>query len=99
MERPYPDNGGFYGMGCLREMGLRKSRHVGDFRTKSEFLNKEEGFRQPLRGHETILERGIVLRNTGGLRKPLEASDSAARDSLQPSTAPIPEEVNLAIIR
>ena len=24
MEKPYPDNGGFYGVGALREMGLRK---------------------------------------------------------------------------
>lgn len=70
MEKPYPENGGFYGVGSLREMGLRKSRHSGDWRTKSAFQNKEEEFSQPLKGSDTVLEKGITIRGAGGQRVP-----------------------------
>jgi len=51
-------------------MGLRKSRHSGDWRTKSSFQNKEEEFSQPLKGTDTVLEKGITIRGAGGLRVP-----------------------------
>jgi len=70
MEKPYPDNGGFYGVGSLREMGLRRSRHSGDWRSKSEFQNKEEEFVQPLKGTDTVLFKGTTIRGAGGLRIP-----------------------------
>ena len=101
MEKPYPDNGGFYGLGCLREAGLRRSRHTGDFRTKSEFLNKEEAYLQPLRGHETVLDRGLTIRSSGGSRKPSAAPDDVLNrgGNWQPSGIQQPSENNLAIIR
>ena len=101
MEKPYPDNGGFYGLGCLREAGLRKSRHTGDFRTKSEFINKEETFRQPLKGHETVLDRGLTIRSSGGSRKPSAAADDVLNrgGNWEPNNAKQTSESNLAIIR
>jgi hypothetical protein len=100
MEKPYPDNGGFYGLGCLREAGLRRSRHTGDFRTKSEFVNKEETFRQPLKGHETVLDRGLTIRSSGGTRRPSGAPDDANGDGLwEPSKAQQSAESNIFIIR
>ena len=101
MEKPYPDNGGFYGLGCLREAGLRRSRHTGDFRTKSEFMNKEETFRQPLKGHETVLDRGLTLRSSGGSRKPSAASDDFINrgGNWEPSSTHQPTENNLLVIR
>ena len=98
MEKPYPDNGGFYGLGCLREAGLRRSRHTGDFRMKSEFVNKEENFRQPLRGQETVLDRGLTIRSSGGSRRP--SGDVVNRNGLwEPNKTQQSADSNLAIIR
>jgi hypothetical protein len=39
------------------------------FARKSEFVNKEENFKQPLRGQETLLDRGLTIRSSGGSRR------------------------------
>lgn len=102
MSRPYPEHGGFYGMGSLVEMGLRRSRHTGDFRTKSEFQNKEESFRQPLRGLDTTLEPGLTIRGTGGQRKPRTVTgdgEQAIFNSPPSGTGRATTEDNLQLIR
>ena len=100
MERPYPDNGGFYGLGSLREMGLRKSRHSGDWRTKSQFQNKEEEFTQPLRGYDTVLEKGITIRGAGGQRLPAAKTGDGVSGAFQePSGGQASTAQNVAIIR
>ncbi|KAJ1492976.1 hypothetical protein T484DRAFT_1879875, partial [Baffinella frigidus] len=101
MLKPYPEHGGFYGMGSLVEMGLRRSRHTGDFRTKSEFQNKEESFRQPLRGLDTLLEPGLTIRGTGGERKPRDRTGDGELAVFQtPSEAGrASTEQNLELIR
>jgi len=100
MEKPYPENGGFYGIGALREMGLRKSRHSGDWRTKSEFRNKEEEFSQPLKGHDTVLEKGITIRGAGGQRLPsTKTGDGAGGAYQEPSGGKASTAQNVALIR
>ena len=100
MEKPYPDNSGFYGYGALREMGLRKSRHSGDWRSKSMFENKEENFVQPLKGSETVLLRGTNIRGGGGDRQPsTKTGDGEAAEFREPEGGRAPTSHNLAIIR
>ena len=100
MEKPYPDNSGFYGYGALREMGLRKSRHSGDWRSKSMFDNKEENFVQPLKGSETVLLRGTNIRGGGGDRQPsTKTGDGEAAEFREPEGGRAPTSHNLAIIR
>lgn len=99
-EKPYPENGGFYGMGALREMGLRKSRHSGDWRTKSEFKNTEEEFVQPLRGTDTVLQKGTTIRGAGGERtSSAKTGDGAGGGFQEPKGGQAPTSHNVAIIR
>lgn len=100
MEKPYPENGGFYGLGALREMGLRKSRHSGDWRTKSEFQNKEEEFVQPLRGTDTIFQKGTTIRGAGGERtSSAKTGDGLGGGFQEPQGGQAPTSHNVAIIR
>ena len=100
MEKPYPENGGFYGVGSLREMGMRKSRHSGDWRTKSTFQNKEEEFNQPLKGSDTVLEKGITIRGAGGVRVPTAKTGDGAGSAFQePMGGHAGTAQNIALIR
>ena len=100
MEKPYPENGGFYGVGSLREMGMRKSRHSGDWRTKSTFQNKEEEFNQPLKGSDTVLEKGITIRGAGGLRVPTAKTGDGVGGAFQePKGGYAGTAQNIALIR
>ena len=90
---------GFYGMGCLREMGLRRSKHVGDWRTHSTFKNKEEEFRQPLKGLDTILEKGLTIRSSGGIRKPGSAVGETESEFDEPQKGRATIRQNISIIR
>jgi hypothetical protein len=99
-EKPYPENGGFYGLGALREMGLRKSRHSGDWRTKSEFKNAEEEFVQPLRGTDTVFQKGTTIRGAGGERtSSAKTGDGAGGSFQEPKGGQAPTSQNVAIIR
>jgi hypothetical protein len=90
---------GFYGMGCLREMGLRRSKHVGDWRTHSTFKNKEEEFRQPLKGLDTVLEKGLTIRSSGGIRKPGSAVGETESEFDEPQKGRATIRQNISIIR
>ncbi len=65
---------------------------------KSEFVNKEETYRQPLRGHETVLDRGLTIRSSGGSRRPSGAPDDVI-GLLEPNKMQQSAESNIAIIR
>lgn len=86
-------------MGCLREMGLRRSKHIGDWRTHSTFVNKEEEFRQPLKGLDTVLERGLTLRSSGGSRKPGSAMGESEGFFDEPAAGRASVMQNIQIIR
>ena len=86
-------------MGCLREMGLRRSKHTGDWRTHSRFVNKEEEFSQPLRGMDTVLDRGLTLRSSGGQRKPGSAVGETLGLFDEPEEQRVSIRKNIALIR
>jgi hypothetical protein len=80
-------------------MGLRRSKHVGDWRTHSTFKNKEEEFRQPLKGLDTVLEKGLTIRSSGGIRKPGSAVGETESEFDEPQKGRATIRQNISIIR